>query len=189
MIAGFVKCAQAIAVGWLAQLHAEHRLELMIARANATLIEAECHGRQQVAGVLITNLWRRRDTDETGGKNDLIARRDRLVINYVENALGATRGGCVDCLRDVIDVRAGWVGSGRCDARCGAGQEPDHSMASRTIDAAEPQDCDREVSLPPERLPIEFGGDARAASACSRRYRWRGFVNPRAAAIPVHPEA
>src|SRR5215813_8356876 len=174
MIAGFVKCAQAIAVGWIAQLHAEHRLELMIARANATLIEAECHGRQQVAGVLITNLWRRRDTDETGGKNDLIARRDRLVINYVEHALGATCEGCVDCL---------------CDALCGAVQEPDHSIASRTIDAAEPQDCDREVSLPPERLPIEFGGDARAASACSRRYRWRGFVNPRAAAIPVHPEA
>src|SRR5215471_6884538 len=74
MIAGRVEGAQAIPISWIAQPHAEHGLELVVARPNAPVVEAQRHGRDQFAGVRIRDLGRRIDADEARRKRDLFAR-------------------------------------------------------------------------------------------------------------------
>src|SRR6516162_8561523 len=64
VIAGRVEGAQAVAVGRIAQRHAEHGLELVVARPNAPLVEAQRHGRDRFAGLRIGDLGRRIDADE-----------------------------------------------------------------------------------------------------------------------------
>src|SRR5262249_57994681 len=106
MIAGFIEGTQTVAIGRIPQLHAQYLLESVVACANTALIEAQRHGREQFAGLLIRDFRRRLDGDETSRKRDLIARRGGLFIDYVEHAVGAAREGCLARLPDVVDVNA-----------------------------------------------------------------------------------
>ena len=71
------------------------------------------------------------------------------------------------------------------DAVRAAGEQAYKRILSGPIDAAEPQDGDRTIPLAAQRLPCEFGFDARAAARMRRNGR-RGFIDPSAAVIAVH---
>src|SRR5258706_3933782 len=79
--------------------------------------------------------------------------------------------------------------SGFGDAVHVAAQQARHSIASRTIDAAEAENRDREFLSGPERLPTEFGINARATAPGERGNGGHGLVDPGAAAVAVDAEA
>src|SRR6266536_2381155 len=135
-------------------------------------------GQKMMAG-LVWDLRRGLDADQARRKCDLIARRCWLVIDNVEHAHGAARESRIDRLRNVVDVDAIRDVAGLGDTMHGTAQEAHHSVASRTIDAAEPQDRDWQVASRPERLPIEFGLDAGATAARERQNGRRSLVDPR----------
>src|SRR5215471_810143 len=139
MIAGRMEGAQAVAVGRIAQRYTEHGLELLVARPNAPIVEAQRHGRDQFAGLRIGDLGRRIDADEMCRKRDLFARRCRFVVHDVEYAVGASCEGRIDRLRDVVDVDAVRDVAGLGDAVHRAAQEPRHCVLCRAVVApAEP---------------------------------------------------
>ena len=122
-------------------------------------------------------------------KRDLFARRCRFVVHDVEDAVGASREGRIDRLRDVVDVDAVGDVAGLGDAVHRAAPQPHHCVLSRTVDAAKPQNGDRQAPPRPECPPLKLRVDARASAASQRRTCFRGLVDPRAAAIAVDPEA
>src|SRR5262249_30038808 len=134
VIAGRVEGAQTVAVGRIAQFHAEHGLELVVACSNAPLVEAQYHRRDRLAGLRIGNLRRRIDANEVRGKRDLFARRCRFIVDNVEDAVGASCEGRIDRLRDVVDVDAVRDVPRLGDAVHRAAQEPHHCVLSRTVD-------------------------------------------------------
>src|SRR5207253_2678785 len=188
MIAGLMERVQAGAGGRIPQTDIEYCLELIIARANATVVEAECNRRHQSAGLLIWDHRWRIDADELCCKCDLLARRGRLIVHNVENAFRAAREGRVYCLRDIVDVNAVRNVTGLVDAVHVAAQQTHHCVSPRTIDAAEPQDRNRQVSPRAECLPLELRIDPRSTPARKRGKRAHRLVDPCAATIPVDSE-
>jgi hypothetical protein len=89
-----------------------------------------------------------------------------------------------DRLRDIGDVNAVGDVTRLVDAVGAAGEQPYKRILAGAVDAAEPQDGDRDVALPPERLPVELGFDPRAAALMPWNGRGR-FIDPGAAVVAV----
>src|SRR6187551_3255818 len=74
-----------------------------------------------------------------GGKCDLIARRGGLVVDDVEHTIRLPFEGCLDRLRDVVNVDTVRHMARLGDAMSRSAQKPDHPVLSRTIVAVLPQ--------------------------------------------------
>ena len=73
--------------------------------------------------------------------------------------------------------------------RCsGPAQEADHGVLAGTIDAAKPQDRDRQLAARAERLPCRLGIAACAAAPGEIRNDLRALVDPGAVAVGVDAE-
>src|SRR5215475_2734915 len=183
MVACVVERAQALAIVRVAKRDAELLLELVVACADAALVEAQRKRRHHLTSLDQRKLRGRCDAEEFRRECDLFARRGRLVVNDVENAVGAPRKGSVDRLRDVEDMDAVRYMPGLGDAVHRAAQEPGHAVLPGTVDSAEPKDRDRDAAARAEVLPSQLRIDAGTATASESRHDLGSFVDPGTAAV------